>query len=487
MASFQFLVLVFLPAILLYISVSFYRNHRKLRNFKGPPLASLSSFWLLRQSLNKRSHIAQFEALRDYGSPARIGPNMLITDDPELLRYMSAPKSNFTRGNWYDGMKLDPRVNNVFSERDERRHKELRAKLNNGVSHQTAVVVVPRTDTDIKPQYSGKGVANLESSIAEQVDNMLTLIRRDYVSRNKAVDMARLAQYFTLDVLSQIAFGDAFGYLEANKDLYEYNRTSIEFMPILELITNHPSIRSVLSSRPVQALVAPKGTDKVGQGRIIGIAHAAIAKRYLPNAKPKQDMLGSFIANGLTQQEAEVESLLQIMAGSDSTSTAMRMTFLYVVTSPIVYAKLQAEIDDAIVRGAASEPVIKDIEARELPYLQAVKWEGLRMCPPLFGLQSKMAPPEGETFNGLYFPGGCEIAICPAAVTRRKDVFGEDVNVFRPERWIDADEVTRTKYERTVDCVFGTGRFGCLGKGVAMLELNKVFFEYATMKLRFTR
>jgi hypothetical protein len=68
------------------------------------------------------------------GSPARIGPSLLVTDDADLLRHMSAPRARWTRGNWYDGMKLDPRVNNILSERNERRHAELRAKMIAGVS-----------------------------------------------------------------------------------------------------------------------------------------------------------------------------------------------------------------------------------------------------------------------------------------------------------------------------------------------------------------
>lgn len=74
-------------------------------------------------------HIAQAEALRKYGTETElgqvlgvrltkrlqgfIGPNLLVTDDADLLRHMSAPRARWTRGNWYDGMKMDPRVNNI--------------------------------------------------------------------------------------------------------------------------------------------------------------------------------------------------------------------------------------------------------------------------------------------------------------------------------------------------------------------------------------
>lgn len=68
------------------------------------------------------------------GSPARVGPNLLVTDDPDLIRHMAAPGSKWTRSTWYDAMKLDPRQNNVFSTRDERLHAELKAKEATGVS-----------------------------------------------------------------------------------------------------------------------------------------------------------------------------------------------------------------------------------------------------------------------------------------------------------------------------------------------------------------
>ena len=85
----------------------------------------------------------------------------------------------------------------------------------------------------------------------------------------------------------------------------------------------------------------------------------------------------------------------------------------------------------------------------------------------MFGLQSKMAPPQGETVNGIFFSRGTEIASCPSMVTRRKDVFGDDVDIFRPERWIEADASTRAKYERTTDAIPSRGRLACLGRNIA--------------------
>ena len=63
----------------------------------------------------------------------RIAPDKIMTDDPVILRHMSAPRSNFRRGTFYDGMSVDPNFNSVLSERDEKLHNTLRAKLIRGV------------------------------------------------------------------------------------------------------------------------------------------------------------------------------------------------------------------------------------------------------------------------------------------------------------------------------------------------------------------
>jgi hypothetical protein len=51
------------------------------------------------------------------------------------------------------------------------------------------------------------------------------------------------------------------------------------------------------------------------------VAKKLVRERFLPGAKPQKDMMASFIRHGLTEEEVAGESLLQIIAGSD-TSTA---------------------------------------------------------------------------------------------------------------------------------------------------------------------
>lgn len=69
-------------------------------------------------------------------------------------------------------------------------------------------------------------------------------------------------------------------------------------------------------------------------------------------------------------------------------------------------------------------------------------------------------------------------------VNRNPELFGPDEAAYRPERWIltsnGGDESSPEKLkaiERNNDLIFGSGRFQCLGKNVAAIEMNKVIFE----------
>ena len=105
----------------------------------------------------------------------------------------------------------------------------------------------------------------------------------------------------------------------------------------------------------------------------------------------------------------------------------------------------------------------------------------MRIHPPNHILASKLVPPEGDTFDGKFIPGGTKIAWNVWSLLRRKDMFGQEASVFRPERWLQASPDKRVEMERHVELIFGYGRYMCAGKVIAFLELNKIFFEVSKL------
>lgn len=390
---------------------------------------------------------------------------MLITKDAELVKRMNAVRSPFVRSIWYSALRLHPTRDNITSVIDESVHADIRNRMATG--------------------YSGKENLHMEQDIDLRLLQLYDLIESKYLSTEQAfrpMDLSKTLSYFTLDVISTVAFGQPFGFIEADDDPFGYIDNLQEFLPAIILFGAYPEIQKILRI-PLLAALMPSSTDKRGLGRVMGFAKERVDERFA-GEKPvvRRDMLGSFIKRGLSQEELESETLTQITAGSDSTASALRMTLHFIATTPSVQGKLLSEFHAADAAGGVTRPVIRDAEARRLSYLQACIKEGLRMYPPVTGLLAKAAPPEGATIDGKFVKGGTQIAWNSWGIMRDTEIFGIDSELFRPERWLskDGSESERKRVEHmtdTVGLVFGYGRFGCLGRGVAMQELNKGIIE----------
>ncbi|KAK7430663.1 hypothetical protein QQZ08_002706 [Neonectria magnoliae] len=438
-------------AFIAWFFVSTWVQYNRLRHFKGPLVASLSKWWLIRTVGNGRAYLDFWEVNKRYGSIARVGPNDLITDDPDLMKHILGVRTEYRRSDWYDGMRFDPANNNILSWRDEDEHFKLRTKMAAG--------------------YGGREVDNLEPKIDKNILSFIHLLK-SYAAESKQVDFGRKAQYFTLDVISDLAFGKPFGFIETDSDVYEYIGTTEETLPMVMVTTVVPILVKILS-HPLLKRLLPSEKDRLGFGRVMGIAKEVAAERFGPDKKTQKDMLGSFVAHGLTQKEAESEILLQIVAGSDTTATVIRSTMLHLVTNPRAYNRLRGEIS----KTTYTSEIIPDSTARDMPYLQAVIKEGLRIFPPVAGLMAKQVPPQGDTWKGKFIPGGTRIGYGAWGIFRREDVWGVDAGEFRPERWLDSAPDKLKEMESALDLIFSYGKWQCLGRPVALMELNKVYVE----------
>ena len=332
------------------------------------------------------------------------------------------------------------------------------------------------------PGYNGKDVDNLHELIDEQVLGFVRLLETKYLSTDtsyRPVDLARKVQYFTLDVISALAFGKKLGYLEADRDAFHYIETTEKTVPFLMATALMPWLLDIMQSPKLKWLI-PDARNMVGIGTVMQLAQQAVETRYGKKAEVKRDMLGSFVAHGLSKQDAEGESVVQIIAGSDTSATAIRSTMLFIMTNPQVYTRFQAEIDQRVAAGLISSP-ITDAEAKAFPYLQAVIREGLRMWPPATGLLPKVSSVD-EVVCGMRIPAGTNVAWAPFTIMRNKTVFGDDAGIFRPERWLDVPQDRWRLMDQTVMLDFGSpSRWECLGKNIAMIELNKTYVEASTI------
>lgn len=119
--------------------------------------------------------------------------------------------------------------------------------------------------------------------------------------------------------------------------------------------------------------------------------------------------------------------------------------------------------------------------------IQAFLNECLRFSPPVSLLFPRVVPPKGDTIDGKFVPGGTSIGTDFWSMGRRVDIFGEDADVFRPERFLEAPPEKKSTMEKTADMMFGSGRYMCVGKTLAWMEMNKLFVEVSTAGFSFIR
>ncbi|KAF4452110.1 hypothetical protein F53441_5043 [Fusarium austroafricanum] len=446
-------------AIVAWYIVSSVISWYRLRHVPGPFLAKFSYLWLARLALSGKQYEAHLELNKKYGPMVRVGPKEVLTDDLELLRKINGTKSLYAKGASYSGSRLNPYHESLFMMRDPVAHDKMKAKLIYG--------------------YSGKETAGPEAAIDEQIQNLIRLIQDKYVSKPgefRPLLWSKTSGLFTLDVISRLALGKEFGCLRSDEDIYGFFDTLREYLPTIALTTDVPWLRNIAFSPLVLRLFGPSIKDKRGIGRLMGLANNVVEEFYDGDGEAKRDMLSSFKKHGLTKEECEIESIFMFVAGSDTTASVIRAGMLHILATPHVYSRLKQEIANTIREGWASQP-ITNAESLFQPYIQAVVYECLRIRSISTNMSFKEVPAGGEVYNGKLLPAGTNIGMNFSGLLRSETLFGKDAHIFRPERFTEVDDETSAKLKRDVELSFGLGRWSCLGKPIALMELNKIFFE----------
>ncbi|KAI1409181.1 cytochrome P450 [Hypoxylon sp. FL1857] len=428
----------------------------RLRHIPGSIWISYSKFWQITTQIKGKWYLEVKKLGDEYGDLFRIGPNQLLTTDVDIVRRMAHPKSAYTRAPFYQTFRFNPTQDNSFSLLDEKEHTRRR--------------------TNFGPGYVGN--AHVEACVNRQCARLIDLIERKFISTSsqyRPLDLTAASFFFAMDCVGDLSYGQPFGCLDQGEDVHKFVKWNEDFFSTAIVVSNFHWLTKVFF-RPPFNRIYPSTLDKDGVGKYMALAQAAVERSYENQDSRQRDVLASFIEQGVTKEEAINELMLQVVAGTDSTATGIRMTLLLLVTNPVAYAKLQAEIEDAIADGRISSP-IKDIESRQLPYLQAVIKEGLRTFPVVTATFFKKVPKGGDTISGYFVPEGTEIGHNVMGIMRAKKYWGEDADVFRPERWLEADEKTLEMMTGVIETLWGSGRYKCLGRAIAQMELNKVFVE----------
>jgi cytochrome P450 len=124
----------------------------------------------------------------------------------------------------------------------------------------------------------------------------------------------------------------------------------------------------------------------------------------------------------------------------------MQSFFWHVLSNPKVYDKLVKEILEANM-----SEMTQFNEAQTLPYFQACLKEAMRINPAVGLNITRKVPPGGAEIGGVKLPAGTAVAVNGWVLHRDRRIFGDDAEVYRPERWLEGDKEKIKMMER---CMF---------------------------------
>ena len=199
-----------------------------------------------------------------------------------------------------------------------------------------------------------------------------------------------------------------------------------------------------------------------------------------PSRRP--DLLSMFLRaqaerpNFMTDQRVLTMGVSMSFAGSETTGISLVAVFYYILKNPRCYHTLIQELEEAIESGTVQNHpsgLISWNESQNLPYLDACIKEAFRIHPAAGLPLERVTPPQGADICGRHIPGGTIVGCSAWVIHRRPEIYGDDIDHYRPERWLEADK-EKLKEMNANMFQFGAGSRTCIGKNISLLEIYKL-------------
>ena len=205
-------------------------------------------------------------------------------------------------------------------------------------------------------------------------------------------------------------------------------------------------------------------------------------KRRTAAAVGRGDLLSMFLQAKDDRPEFFDDSRILTMAvsmafaGSETTGISLAAVFYYLLKNPQCYRRLVEEIDTAVSqRTIMDRPtgLVSWAESQKLLYLDACIKEAFRLHPAAGLPLERVVPSQGADICGERIKGGTIVGCSAWVIHRRPEIYGERVEDYRPERWLEADKEARKEMEACM-FQFGMGSRTCIGKNISLLEIYKL-------------
>ncbi|KAL1631085.1 hypothetical protein SLS56_004611 [Neofusicoccum ribis] len=294
-------------------------------------------------------------------------------------------------------------------------------------------------------------------------------------------------QYYAFDVIGELTCSRSLGFLSHGRDIDHIIADLNTTMDYNAVVGQIPWLDHLLIKNPLrQRLLGAGATGPVARFSRARLDERLAERREKGVDQPRRDFMARFFearaAHPAVVDDVQVFSYVvtNVFAGSDTTAISLRAVIYYVLKHPRVHRRLMAELEAARREGGLGE-LATWRESQELVYFDAVVKEALRLHPAV-GLMLERVVPEGglRLADGRYLRPGTIVGASPWVVHRDERVFGEEVDAFRPERWLRAEGESKAQWNDRLQrmtratMTFGMGPRTCIGKNISLLEIYKL-------------
>ncbi|KAE9576170.1 Cytochrome P450 monooxygenase andK [Colletotrichum fructicola] len=463
------------------------KNHYNngLNKYPGPFLASLTDWWRFFDVKGQRPEVTHQKLHEKYGDVVRLGPNTLSFADPAALKTIYGLNKGFVKSDFYivqQSVVKGHSLQSLFSTTDNSFHSQFRRCVNSAFSMSALVQYEPFVDNTTKL--------------------FLSQTEKLFAGNPEGCDFTTWLQFYAFDVIGEITYSKRHGFIEKNEDIDGIVAYLSKLFLYVAPIGQIPLLDRLFLKNPIYLKLSQWGfIDSTFP--VARFARARMAER-LPELNGKEpllpvtngkklaeqpDLLSKFLAAREARPDFMSDVLVQTMAvsmafaGSETTAISLAAVFYYLLRTPTALARLKEELDQFGREGGFSDTetgLVTWTESQKLVYLDACIKEAFRMHPAAGLPLERIVPEQGAEIAGTFVKGGTIVGCSAWIIHRRPEIWGADVDTYRPERWLVDETKDREAEEQRIKEMnghmfqFGMGSRTCIGKNISLLEIYKV-------------
>ena len=244
--------------------------------------------------------------------------------------------------------------------------------------------------------FSDSALCAQEPILTAYIDLLIVQLK---ARQDQTVDIAKWYNFTTFDLIGDLAFGDPFHCLDTGEThpWVSAITDNIRTISRLRVFTEYPILK------PLRSLLLTKESRRK-RAEHHEFMRLKAQKRIDAGADTRNDFMSYILCHnderGMTKPEIIRNSGTLVVAGSETTASALSGLTYYLLRNPRVHAKLVRHI-----RGAFSRDEDINLTAvKKIDYLTACLEEVLRLYPPVVETPGRLSP--GDVINGQFVPKG---------------------------------------------------------------------------------